>query len=427
VEVDALPHNGADHGVQAGAVTSAVEDADAHGSSPYRRVSRSLTALAISLAAAAGVAGCGARAGESRIHGHTLTIYSSQPMHGVSGPTAAAVAAGESLALSEAGSRAAHHRVRLVRLDSTRPGGRVWEPALVSANANRAADDTTAIAYLGDLDYGASAVSVPLTNEKGILQISPADGLTSLTTLLPSKPQAGPARYYPTDVRSFLRLTPSDLRLAKLLLARARDAGAKRLAVVYDGQIYGRELASELVARARRDGPKPVVAQELGGDATGMPDLVKDLSGDHPDAIVYAGVAGPLTQPLFEALARGLPNVPVFAAAGVLARRAPLPLAPAHVEGVSNVPPVRELSPPARRVLRRIARRLGTEHVSTEALSGYESMRLALAAIDRGGANRKAVLRAGMRRGAHTQLVPVDRFYLYRLSGGRFVFDRELR
>src|SRR3954451_10355505 len=349
------------------------------------RMPRALTAFAIA-AAAAGLTGCGANPEDTRIPGHTLTIYSSLPLHGVSASTAHAVAAGESLALSEARSHAAHRRVRLVRLDATRPGGRVWEPDLVSANAKRAADDPTAIAYLGDLDYGASAVSVPITNEKQILQVSPGDGLASLTAVPPGKPQSGPARYYPTDERSFLRLAPSDLRLGELLLARARASGARRLAIVYDGNIYGRELAAELAARARRDGPEPVVAKELSGDAAGMPGLVKDLAGDRPDAVVYAGVAGSLTAPFLDALAEGLPALPLFASAGVLARHAPLPASPARVEGVSTVPPARELSPHARRVLRRIEQRDGARHLSPEALNGYESMRLVLAAVGPAGA-----------------------------------------
>ena len=131
--------------------------------------------LLLALAAALVMVGCGARSDVSKIHGNTLTIYSSLPVHGVSASTAGAVAAGEGFALSEAGHRAAHRRVRLVRLDSTRAGGRVWEPALVSANAKRAANDPTTIAYLGDLDYGASAVSLPITNEKSIVQVSPND------------------------------------------------------------------------------------------------------------------------------------------------------------------------------------------------------------------------------------------------------------
>ncbi|HEX2126027.1 MAG TPA: hypothetical protein VHF45_05640 [Thermoleophilaceae bacterium] len=104
----------------------------------------------------------------SRISGGTVTVYSSLPRRGVSAPVAAAVAAGERLALADAGHRAGGLRVRLRRLDSTDPGDWLWDPDRVSANADQAADDETAIAYIGELDYGASAVSVPITNDAGI-------------------------------------------------------------------------------------------------------------------------------------------------------------------------------------------------------------------------------------------------------------------
>jgi branched-chain amino acid transport system substrate-binding protein len=383
--------------------------------------------LALGLLGAAAAAGCGERKEELKISGDTLTIYSSLPQHGASASSARAVAAGAGMALSDAGWRAARRRVRLVELDSTRTGTRVWEPALVSANAKRTADDPTTIAYLGDLDYGASAVSVPTTNEAGVLQVSPSDGLASLTTVPPGRPQGGPARYYPTDERSFLRLAPSDLRMAEVLLARARELGARRLAVVYDGQVYARELTAQLVARARRDGPEPVATEELRGDPEGMPELAEDLAADRPDTVVYAGVAGPLTGPFLEALAGRLPDAAVLVSAGVLTQRPRLSAAPARVEGVTSVAPRGELPLEGRRVLRRIERRAGTSGLSPEALNGYEAVRLVLAAADRAGPSRPGILRSAMKHGARSSLVLTDRFYLYRLSGGRFSFQRELR
>jgi branched-chain amino acid transport system substrate-binding protein len=155
------------------------------------------TRTALLCAAALALGGClSTREPEesSRISGGTVTVYSSLPRHGVSAPVAAAVAAGERLALADAGHRAGA-RVRLRRLDSTDPGDRLWDPDRVSANAEQAADDETAIAYIGELDYGASAVSVPITNDAGILQVSPSDGLTSLTRSVPGRRRAGPERY----------------------------------------------------------------------------------------------------------------------------------------------------------------------------------------------------------------------------------------
>ena len=67
----------------------------------------------------------------------------------------------------------------------------------MSTNAHRAADDPSAIAYLGELDYGASAVSLPITNDAGLLQVSPGDGLTSLTQAAAGPAARGPRALLP--------------------------------------------------------------------------------------------------------------------------------------------------------------------------------------------------------------------------------------
>ena len=376
----------------------------------------------------------------TRVGGSTVTVYSSLPRHGVSAPAAAAVAAGEQLALDEAGGRVAGKRVRLVQLDATEPDDLIWDPALVSANADRAADDSTTIAYIGELDYGGSAVSVPITNGAGILQVSPGDGLTSLTRTPPGRPRAGPERYYPTDVRSFVRLTPTDLLQAETLLARLRASGRQRLAVLWDPDIYGRELGAELAARARRDGPALVVTEEYDGEVKDIPDLVRSMAEAKPDAIAYAGIAGPGTGRLLAAIDRGLPGVPVHATAGILARdpALPFPVAPERVEALGTVAPASRMPLDGRRVVRTIARRDGAALARPEALYGYEAMQLVLDALRDAGADRRAVMRAALRIRTRDSVigsydvrgtgdVSSDAFAAYWLRGGRFVFEGMVR
>ena len=136
------------------------------------------------------LAGCGGGGGNERaepVHRDTLVVYSSLPLSGGSQIVGDAVAAGERLALSDAGGRVSSYHVKLVELDSAEPDERDWDPDRVAENASRAAGDPAAIAYLGELELGATAVSLPVTNEHSILQVSPTDGLTSLTL-----PQSGP-------------------------------------------------------------------------------------------------------------------------------------------------------------------------------------------------------------------------------------------
>jgi branched-chain amino acid transport system substrate-binding protein len=405
-------------------------------------IARNPAALAGLLLAAVAMGGCLGRQDNheesTRISGGTVTVYTSLPRHGVSRAAGAAVAAGQRLALADADGRAGGLRVRLVELDSTEPGHRLWDPGLVNANAERAADDDTTIAYLGELDYGASAVSVPITNDAGILQVSAGDGLASLTLEPPGRPRAGPARYYPTGVRNFLRLVPNDLLQAETLLGQLRAEGAERLAVVFDSEIYGRELAGEIVARSRRDGQEPVSTEEYSGRVEDIPDLARSLAEGNPQAVVFAGVADRGIGRLLAAIDGEMPGIPVFATSGMLVRQRPIPAAPWLVEAYTPVRPADRLPRWGRRLLRRLRERDGAYVARPEAVYGYEAMRLVLNAIAAAGPDRSRVITSalairrrrsplGVYKVRATGDVDEERFAIYTLRDGRFEFKRVVR
>jgi branched-chain amino acid transport system substrate-binding protein len=330
-------------------------------------------ALACACMPLSGCLGGGGRDEANHIRGHTATVYASAPRHGVSAGVARAVTAGERRALADAGGRAGGLEIRLRELPATdAEPDQPWDPALVSANAHRAADDPSAIAYLGELDYGATAVSLPITNGAGLLQVSPGDGLTSLTRRPPGRPRAGPERYYPSGSRSFVRVGPSDLDEARWLVKRVAAGGARRLALVFDREIYGRELAAQITALTRREGVEPVASEEYRGGPDESPDISRTLAEARPDAVIYAGVGRVGTARLLGGIDATLPSVPLFASSGVLAdRELALPAGPARIEAVG----------PA----------LSAER------AGYEAMRLVLDAVEQGQRNRRRVVAAALR------------------------------
>ena len=241
------------------------------------RLSQRCAALACAIALGGCLGDDGEPAEQQPIKGDVLTLYSSRPTEGPSAATARAVAAGQRQALADAGDRAGRYRIRLVELSASKPGAGNWDPGQVSENASRAAEDPRAIAYLGELNLGASAVSVPVTNEAGLLQVSPGDGLTSLTEE-PPRSAAGPERYYPSGRRSFLRLVPDDLVQARQLVDRMEALGVERPALIVGTGVYARELAAEVVATARAAGIEPVEAKDLRDD----PDSVLDAAASSP-------------------------------------------------------------------------------------------------------------------------------------------------
>lgn len=384
---------------------------------------------------------------ERAITGKQVRLYSSIPTHGPSAGVGAAVAAGQRQALADAGGRAGRYRVRLVQLSSTKPGSGVWDPGQVSENASRAAQDARAIAYLGELNLGASAVSVPVTNEAGLLQVSPGDGLTSLTRRPPGRAAAGPERYYPSERRTFLRLVPADLAQADLIVARLAALGLDRPALVVGNGVYARELAGELVARARGAGIEIVETKDLRDDPEGVRDLPRDLAEADPDAVILAVARGRGTAPLLAGLAATLPQARLLTGSGVLVGQplvaAAATPAPSPLEAVAPEPPSGPEGAVARRTLRRIARGQGTDAARPEALWGYESMRVALDAIRRAQRQGKLARRADVVAAALSPRLrksPIGTYEvrptgaveglplaLYRLNGDRFEPMRTLR
>lgn len=346
------------------------------------------------LLAVAGCRGADEDRADARVPGRTLTVYASMARQGDSAHQAAAASAGARLALRDASDQAGAYRVRLVELDSSDPDSGEWNPARVAANADRAADDPTAIAYLGELDFGASAVSVPITNDAGILQVSPGDGLTRLTRYEPTESGPGPERYYPSGRRTFVRLVPNDLLQASAIVAWVRESGARSLATVNDQGFFGREVAAEVALIADCQGLSVTSANEIAAGPEGASALAERVADDRPDAVVYAGGAHDGTAPLLGELHDELPRAPLFAAGGVANRavdRGGLEaVSPRGVtQGFFTRAPLPAASYPraGRRVLRRLASAGSTEPLPTDALYGYESMELILDAVTRAGEN----------------------------------------
>ncbi|MBA2523498.1 MAG: ABC transporter substrate-binding protein [Solirubrobacterales bacterium] len=257
-------------------VTSAQKAHAQHGATSR------LTAVAvtlITLVAAAGVAGCGSESdGDPQ-----LTVYLSAPL---SGPRAAAgrdVAAAAELALEDAGGVAGDTAVDLQILDDATEQG--WDGARSGADARRATQDSTAIAYIGELDSGASRTSIPITNEAGLLQVSPGSGAEDLTredigsSSIPS--------VQPSGTRTFGRVIPSDRAQGEAAAVWMSQAGIASVEVIENGA--GSSFADALVAGLRSAGSGPAIV-EAGQD----PDAGYLAVEDDPNVSVGAQLPGGL-------------------------------------------------------------------------------------------------------------------------------------
>jgi branched-chain amino acid transport system substrate-binding protein len=213
------------------------------GASLYRP--RAATACGLLLAL--GLAGCAAQNNSAvTVSGKALTIYASRPPAGAGGQTAADVLDAEQLALSQAGTTVGQFTVRLVKLDGKE----------ISDNARSAVQNSTAIAYLGEIEPGTSQASVPITNELGLLQVSPTDTAAYLTEAVPEV-SGSPTTFYPsrsTYHETFARVVPTSAQEATAIAAEMHSLGLTKLYVADDGTPYGVTVASEVRAAAAKQG-----------------------------------------------------------------------------------------------------------------------------------------------------------------------------
>jgi branched-chain amino acid transport system substrate-binding protein len=148
------------------------------------------------------------------------------------------------MALAAARGRAGRLRVRAVYLDDTSGrGARArWSQAAVGANARRATEDTSAIAYIGDFDSGASRTSESITNAAHLLQVSPASTAVDLVRPFLGSDQLPPGELQGGE-RTFGRVIPDDQAQAEAAARWVRKLGVRRVALVRDRSRFGGTLA----------------------------------------------------------------------------------------------------------------------------------------------------------------------------------------
>jgi branched-chain amino acid transport system substrate-binding protein len=348
-----------------------------------------------------------------------VTVYSSMPLQGAGRPQALAVVQGARLALEEAGRRAGPHPVRYISLDNSTARVGAWTPYNTAVNARKAAQDDSAVAYIGEFNSGASAISIPLLNEVPIAQISPTNAAVGLTRGGPGADPGEPFKYYPTGRRHYFRITPNDSVQAGALAVAMRGRGCRRIAVLNDGEVYGAGLGALVRRRARRLGLRIVHSSRIRVRALRHRGLARRVRRSGARCVAYTGITANGAVRLFRDLARALPRARLFGGDGIAEsgfadpREGGVPSRVGRRVLVTVATRAPEALPEAgRAMLQRYAARYGEPSPDPLAVQGYESMRLVLDAVAAVGPRRRAVIRW------------LDDVRNRRSALGRYSFDR---
>jgi branched-chain amino acid transport system substrate-binding protein len=165
-----------------------------------------------------------------------------------------------------------------VRILDSAAGAAGWTPARAAANARTATRDSSAIAYLGEFESGATRASLPITNEARLLQVSAASGADDLAAPFPGSPEVPDLQ--PTGERTFGRVIPADAVQARAAVGWADELGWNGVRVRTDGSEFGDALASAFREGARKSGLEP------GGDAAYLAGYPSGFEGQADDPVL---------------------------------------------------------------------------------------------------------------------------------------------
>jgi branched-chain amino acid transport system substrate-binding protein len=397
-----------------------------------------ILAAATPVAVATGCGGIGVSATAANVS-NQLTVYSSLPLQGPSGEDSKQIVGGEKLALAQAGGHVGQFKVGYYSLDDSNTTTGQWDPGVTAADAKTAAQDTTTIAYLGDYDSGATAVSLPLINSAGILQVSPASPYVGLTSAQDAG-QDEPERFYPTGRRTFGRLMPADPVQAGAQVGLMRALHVKRLFVLDDQDPFNIPLAA-LVADDAQAANIKVEGEEGVSTTSGseFAGLVQKVTHSGAQAVFFSGNLTPGVAALWLQLHDADPALLLLGSATLATAAFARQIAAAGESTYLTDPvlPAAMYPAAAQSVLADYRRTFG-EAATPYALYGYEAMSVVLQAIRNAGAHgndRQAVVEQFFRIRSRDSVLgrysiqsggdsTLSQYGVERVVGGQLVFWR---
>ena len=321
---------------------------------------RALCACALLTAAVAGCTSSGSANSSVTVSGNVLTIYVS------AAPTDQPQVAQDVLDAEQLAFKQGSHSVggRTIRMLTVRG-------STISAQARTVIQDTSSIAYLGEIVPGASYASLGITNALDILQVTPTDTALELTETTPAVANA-PDGYYEslgTYGRTFARVVPNSGEEAKAQVQEMQALGVTKLYVSSDGSDYGTAIAN-------------AVTHDVGGGIT----LVGKPSA--ADGVFYGSASPAVAAHFFNGVVDSNTSAKLFGPSALDA--------PAFVSALS--PAVRNLYVSVPGFLKSDLNSAGTsftaQFTSTyghapapQAIFGYEAMAAVLSVLKQAGAS----------------------------------------
>jgi branched-chain amino acid transport system substrate-binding protein len=409
--------------------------------------SMAVAGLAVGVAACGGGGGGGSSSGAS-VSGKSLTIYSSLPLQGASGTNSKALVNGIQLALAQNNNKAGQFTLKYQSLDDSTAQTGKWDPGQTSADARKAAQDSSTILYIGEFNSGASAISIPILNRAGIGQISPANTAVGLTSNAAGASPGEPEKYYPTGKRTYVRVVPKDTVQGAAVATVMQSDGCKKPYILNDKEVYGQGLATNTSDSLKGEGIPSLGNDGWDPKAANYRSVASKIAGKGADCVFLSGIVDNNGVQLTKDIAAGVPNAKIYAPDGFCESGWVSPKeggAPTSLDSrlqctVATLSPD-SYPPEGKKFFTQYETKYGKGNTNPYAIYGYAAMSLAIDAIKRAGAqgsNRQDVINAlfatknlpsvlgtySIDKNGDTS---VTDYGLYSVKNGEIVFDKVVK
>jgi branched-chain amino acid transport system substrate-binding protein len=416
------------------------------------QTTRALAALALLALAAFGQTACGDDdddgGGGGGGGGDSVDVYSSLPLQGAQRLQTTAMVNGIKLALEEHDGKAGDIKVNYTSLDDSTAQAGNWTPEATQANAQKVAQDDSAVAYIGEFNSGASAVSIPILNEVPVAQLSPSNTAVGLTSDEPGADKGEPDKYYPAGERHYLRIVPKDTIQGAALATVMKKDGCTSTYILNDKEVYGAGLAKNIESAAKEQGLEVPANEGIDPKAPNFRSQAQTIKGSGADCFVFAGVTPNGAVQLFKDVAAALPDAKLYGPDGVsnpeffVADEGGIPADVAERVKVTVATLSPDQYPPeGRRFFDEYKKRYNVPSVDPYAIYGYEAMDLVLDTCTELGAectDREAMIEALMStKGRDSVLGTYDidengdttitDYGVYTVEDGELVFDETVK
>jgi branched-chain amino acid transport system substrate-binding protein len=219
----------------------------------------------------------------------TINLYSSWPLTGSMEQLGGDAVEAIKMCLNDFGNAAGGFALTYTALDDgTAANNGGPDAAKETENVNRVVADADCMVYMATYNSGMAKISIPITNDAGLAQISYANTYPGLTKAIPGATEEGePDVYYPSGKRNYMRVCPADdVQGGAAANWAYNEMSRKKAYVVHDQSLYGKGVAAVFDNTFKQLGGESLGFEGYDPKASDYQALMTSIADKGPDIVM---------------------------------------------------------------------------------------------------------------------------------------------